>query len=183
MKYFIGLDLSLQSTGLVILNEKGKIVKQELIKSKKDGEKPVDELRRLMQIREEIFRHIDETKEIKTNDTLYYAIEGLAFAVKNTTSLVQLAALNYMIREWIEYNEDTFIIVYPTSLKKFITGTGNAKKDVMMMTIYKNYGETFTDDNICDAYSLSVLLMSLINNAKSKNKFQSETIDLLKKQL
>jgi len=70
---------------------------------------------------------------------LFFSIEGMAFMAKNTTSLVQLAALNYMVREWIVYDENKFIIVAPSSLKKFITGKGNAHKDLMMMTVYKKY--------------------------------------------
>lgn len=51
------------------------------------------------------------------------------------------------------------------------------------MEVFKNYGETFRDDNICDAFSLATVLRSLIQKTKLKNDAQRETIELLKKQL
>ena len=184
MKYFVGLDLSLTGSGLSILDEKGKIVKTELIKSKKTGEKPVDELLRIMEIRNNIFNAITSTKKIKTDDgdALYYAIEGMAFLAKGT-SLVQLAALNYFIREWIMYDEHKFVIIAPTSLKRFATGKGNSEKDHMILEAYKKFGIDNIDNNIADSLFLASAASMFFGDIKTQNNFQKETIDLLKKQL
>ena len=116
----LGLDLSLTSTGYVLL-EKGEVKEQKLIKSKPSGKLPLDELKRLIIIKEQIMSsgmYIDLA-----------VIEGLAFMARNSRSLVQLSALNYMIRECL-YREDVpFLIVAPATLKKFVTSRGNAKKD------------------------------------------------------
>lgn len=47
-----------------------------------------------------------------------------------------------------------FIIVPPTVLKKFVTGKGNGKKDLMMMHAYKKWGYEAANDDACDAYGL-----------------------------
>jgi hypothetical protein len=46
------------------------------------------------------------------------------------------------------------LIVPPTSLKKFVTGKGNAKKNEMLLGVYKQWGVSFSDDNQADAYAL-----------------------------
>lgn len=174
----IGLDLSLTGTGVVVLND-GKIVKQQLIKSKPipDG-KPIDEVKRLRNIVKAIESIIGaEIADIAV-------IEGLAFMVRNATALVQLSALNYMTREMLMDNNIPFIIVAPTSLKKFIASNGAAKKDAMLLETFKRYGVTILDDNECDAYGLAQIGLALMGgNSKVTTKLQEEVLTLLKKQL
>jgi len=43
----------------------------------------------------------------------------------------------------------------PTELKKFITGKGNAKKQIIIQQVYKKYGIEFEDDNLADAFVLA----------------------------
>lgn len=49
-----------------------------------------------------------------------------------------------------------FINASPSSLKKFITGSGNCNKNVVMMTIYKQWGIECPTDNIADAVGLAM---------------------------
>jgi Holliday junction resolvasome RuvABC endonuclease subunit len=46
------------------------------------------------------------------------------------------------------------LIVPPTSLKKFATGSGVAKKNQMLLGVYKQWGVEFSDDNQADAFAL-----------------------------
>lgn len=174
----LGLDLSLVGSGLVILKN-GKLEKQKLIKSKPilNG-KPIDEVGRIRKIVEEIESIIsDELPSIAV-------IEGLAFMVRNATALVQLSALNYMTRAMLVDYHVPFVIVAPTSLKKFITGSGVAKKDVMLIETYKRYGVSILNDNECDAYGLAQVGLALLGgNSKTTTKLQEEVLMLLKKQL
>lgn len=48
--------------------------------------------------------------------------------------------------------------VPPTSLKKFVTGRGNANKQEVVLAAYKHWGAEFTDDNAADSYSLARLV-------------------------
>lgn len=178
----VGLDLSLTGTGMVILSD-GRIVQQHLIKSKPVGSKPIDELKRILEI-------VHEIRNQLTGTMVHIAvIENLAFGVRNATSLTQLAALNYFVRQLfacpgngLGYNVP-FVLVAPTSLKKFITGNGAAKKDEMLLATFKRYGVTILDNNECDAYGLAQVGLALLGgNSKETTQLQEEVINLLKKQ-
>lgn len=176
----VGIDLSLTGTGVVIL-EDGKLMEQKLIKSKPTANgTPKDEVKRIQKIVEEVQDSIIYHK----GKIQVAVIEGLAFMVRNATALVQLSALNYMTRAMLMEYDIPFIIVAPTSLKKFITGNGAAKKDVMLIETYKRYGVTLLDDNVCDAYGLAQVGLALFGgNSKQTIKLQEEVLSLLKKQL
>ena len=172
----IGIDLSLVGTGVVILKD-GKIVTQELIKSKPVGDRPIDELKRIQKIVETI-----DLQTLSSPNIDIAVIEGLAFMAQGT-SLVQLAALNYMVRAMLAAEGIPFIIVAPTSLKKFVASNGAAKKDMMLLETFKRYGVSIMNDNECDAYGLAQIGLALLGgNSKATTKLQEEVISLLKKQ-
>ena len=173
----LGIDLSLVGTGIVLLNE-GKIESKQLIKSKPSGDLPIDELKRIRSI-------VDEIENVVTEDIPTIAvIEGMAFMARNSTALVQLSALNYMTRSLLFEYKIPFVIVAPTSLKKFITGSGAAKKDVMLIETFKRYGVTILDDNENDAYGLAQIGLALLGgNSKNTTVKQKEVLELLNKQL
>lgn len=173
----LGLDLSLCSSGIVVL-ENGKIALQKVIKSKPEGDLPIDELKRIRKIVEEIEDIVSEY-----NPTIA-VIEGLAFGIQKTTSLVQLAALNFFTRAMLADYRVPFIIVFPTTLKKFICSNGAAKKEVMLIETYKRYGVSILDNNENDAYGLAQIGLALLGgNSKATTKIQEEVLTLLKKQL
>lgn len=172
--FITGIDLSLTGTGVVVLKNDG--IMDFLIKSKPTEKKrPIDEIERIVLIKNQI---IDILKKYPPE---LVVIEGLAFGVRNATSLVQLAGLNYFIREYLWQNNIKFIIIPPTSLKKFITGHGLAKKDEMMMVVHEKYGVSFLDDNTNDAFCLAVAgRMFLEGNAFSED--EKNLMDKIKKQ-
>jgi crossover junction endodeoxyribonuclease RuvC len=43
------------------------------------------------------------------------------------------------------------------TLKKYAAGKGNAKKQEMLLQIYKRWGIEFNDDNAADSYALARL--------------------------
>ncbi len=157
----IGLDLSLVGTGLVLL-EDDKVIVQKLIKSKPSGDRPTDELKRIRGIVEEIELVVGEYRPDVA------IIENLAFAVRSTTSLTQLAGL--------------FYLVSPPSLKKFATGKGNSEKDIMVLEAFKQLQMDGIDNNIADAAFLSKIGSALLGCYKLTEDYQKETVELLKKQ-
>lgn len=174
---FAGVDLSLTGTGVVVIKD-GKIVEQKLIKSKPSGDQPIHEIERMMVIVNEVtLGCIKKHPEIQL-----VAIEGIAFKARNTTAMAQLCGLNYMLRAMLREAEIKFVIVAPSSLKKFITSKGNAQKDNIMLSVFQRYGETLTDNNIADAYGLSRVAEACTMNKKIP-QFQEEVATLIKKQL
>jgi Holliday junction resolvasome RuvABC endonuclease subunit len=180
----LGLDLSLTGTGVIIL-ENGKIIKRILIKSKPVGDLPIDELKRI----QKIVSDIENTFQDKNGTGPYInvaVIEGLAFMVRNATALVQLSALNYMTRALLKDHGIPFVIVAPTSLKKFVTGSGASKKDVMLMETFKRYNVSILNDNECDAFGLAKIGEALLMTSGPRCSlpiFQQEVLDLLDKQI
>lgn len=178
----VGLDLSLTHTGYAIVKDDGTVLASGVIKSKPSGDKPIDETRRIVKIAEDAMQKIDEL--LPGEDPAVVVIEGLAFMARNTSALVQLSGLNYLVRILLSEFNWPFMIVAPSTLKKFITGKGNGEKDLMMMTVFRDYGFESMDNNECDAYSLAVCGLAVMGSPiKSLTKPQLEVVSLLKVQL
>lgn len=89
-------------------------------------------------------------------------IEGYGFA--NAFTLVTLVEIGTAIKLHA-YKNYPVLEVPPMSLKKFATSAGNAKKDKMMLEIYKRWGFTGTD-NEADAFALAQFGFALLGAIK-----------------
>lgn len=174
----LGLDLSLVGSGIVLL-ENGKIILKQVIKSKPTpGGKPIDELKRIQKIVEAIEDIVSE------HSPTIAIIEGMAYMATKTSSLVQLSALNYFTRAMLADYRVPFCLCAPTTLKKFITGKGNADKEVLMMVVYRDYKEQILDNNLVDAFGLALIGTAVLGNPVKKMTIpQEEVIKLIKQQL
>lgn len=65
--------------------------------------------------------------------------------------------------------------VPPMTLKKYATGKGTAKKQEMLLQIYKRWGVEFNDDNAADAYALARLA-----TGSSIDAIETSVIDKIK---
>ena len=160
MPIIIGLDLSLCATGIAVINEKGDIIEKKLIVSTPKEENTPRLLKICLTIMEIINRH-------KPNLAI---LEGPAFGVSKTISIFQLGELAGMTKEKLFIQNIPFRIVPPTVLKKFITGKGNAPKDIVMLKIYKKYGIEFEDNNLADAYALARYGVQFLNPQMRQRK-------------
>ena len=151
MKHYAGLDLSLVGTGLIVINETGKIICQELISTTPKQE--IEE--RLQSINDNIFEILNKLRE-KLPNIIY--VEGLAFGARGQ-SMLELAGLHYYIRMSLKLESVPYKIIAPSVVKKFVTGKGTAKKELMLLRVYKKWGVSFDDNNLCDAYSLARLAL------------------------
>jgi len=147
-EFFLGIDPSFSATGVVILDREGKVIKEEVISTKHDPNNQYDIETRMLYVVEKL-NFVLDYPEIK----LTY-IEEISFGSSGSGS-DQLAALNYFIRVFLLQNKFVFYTVPPTTLKKFITGNGQCKKNLMLKEVYKRWTVDYVDDNLCDAYSLS----------------------------
>lgn len=66
-------------------------------------------------------------------------------------------------------------IVPPKSLKKFVTGSGTAAKDNMLLGVYKKWHQEFRDNNQADAYSLA-RLAEAIHTGDTQFAYEREVI-------
>ena len=103
-------------------------------------------------------------------------MEGISYQSGNTSSIIDLAGLNYIIRtdiirfltkRNIKYN---LIIAPPSEIKKFASGNGAAKKDIMIKlfeTTYPNLYLIPKIDDIADSYWMKEYTKSIYTHRYS----------------
>lgn len=141
--YYVGLDISITGTGVVVLDRQLQTVKAECIKSKPQD----DWYARVNNIVSRVFDIIPDP----VFSTVF--VEDYAFAAKG--QVFNIAELSGIIKFRMWYDAYAFLRIPPTSLKKFTTATGTAPKELMMKEVYKRYGVDFNDNNVADAYALA----------------------------
>lgn len=210
MEIFVGIDPSLNSTGLCLqFYEDNKMVKDifyiikpnKLTKREQTAQdtlinfdyvlynkidlnmykdnnlfyeywKTVNMISIVKKIKECIYDNIQGRKQYK----LYIVQEGISYGSSaRTKSVFDLAGLNYMIRnEFIEKENISFFIAPPTHIKKFATGIGNCKKE-LIIELFKCVEPKLAEklpkvDDIADAYYMSKFARQIyIDNNKEEN--------------
>ncbi len=113
---YIGLDLSLTGTGIVKLSKEKEIIYQNVFSSSSSN--MIEN--RILSISFDIL-----TKTVE--DCIIY-IEGLSFGSRGQ-KMLELAGLHYYIRSQLVKDGKNVKIIPPTTLKKYITGKCNCKKE------------------------------------------------------
>lgn len=92
-------------------------------------------------------------------DVVDIAMEGTVLASHAALVLGELSAtVRLAIYDHYEGALRFPLKVPPMTLKKFAAGKGNAKKQEMLLQIYKRWGVEFNDDNAADSYGLARLV-------------------------
>jgi crossover junction endodeoxyribonuclease RuvC len=151
----IGIDASLSDTGLVCLDLHGDIFQQHALKPKLRG---VD---RLVEIQEgiKLFLGICSAREIVHVCMEQYGFEGRSGQhsyIGEGGGAIKLALLA-LLGDPVGYPT----LVTPNQLKKFVMNRSNAKKNEMLLGVYKKWGVSYGDDNLADAYGLAQVALSL----------------------
>lgn len=140
----LSIDASLSNTGFAMM-EKGIIVTC-CIGSKLRG------IPRLIEIRDHISRLID-----KTNTDIIF-IEGYAYGSGLGGSRnIDLGELGGVLRVMFYEKGIPYVEIIPQHIKKFVTGKGNANKEMMMKISKEKYGIDFKNNDECDAYGMYLL--------------------------
>jgi Holliday junction resolvasome RuvABC endonuclease subunit len=158
----IGIDQSLTGFAITALNiDKPEAYETWVYKSPKFGVQRLADIRWWMTDK---FDFLD-SQQCRVKDI---AMEGTVLASHSALKLGELAGLvKLTIWDYFDGNlysvvpyEDhirTPLQVPPMTLKKYAAGKGNAKKQEMLMQIYKRWGIEFNDDNAADSYALARL--------------------------
>lgn len=155
-QFFVGIDHSLINNGLVVLNKKAEIVDQKSFGSP-DSKMLME--KRLLNIMEN-FKFLLELRP-----KMVY-IEGPAFQASGR-AVLEMGALHYLIRIFLFAHKINYKIIAPATLKKFVTGKGNCKKELILLKVFKKFGVEFEDHNLADAYSLARLALEESTNARA----------------
>lgn len=142
MKYFVGIDQSYSSTGVVILGGPEPVV--GAFRAGKPGH-PFHE--RVHDLWKQISRVLPPP------DECIICMEGAAFAAEFNTFM--LGELSGALRYLMYINGYEYMLAQPTVVKKYATGSGNAQKSDMAIGVAKKWGYYNKCNDIIDAYAMA----------------------------
>lgn len=144
MKAYVGVDQSYTGFGLVVYYADGSYNAQ---KGTFPTNKYANDVERLLAIEGWLTERLPD-------NIAYVAMEGYANGAKFGRE--QAGELGAVVKRALYKTTGSMpAIVKPTVLKKYITGSGAAKKNQILLGVFKRWGEEFTDDNLADAYGLA----------------------------
>ncbi|QDU61260.1 Crossover junction endodeoxyribonuclease RuvC [Planctomycetes bacterium Pan216] len=145
MSNIVGIDASLTNTAVVIGDGREWHAKE--FPSKSLGEAVAD---RVMRYDLLVASILDYLKSHFIN-AIY--IESYSFG-HNLAGQSRLCELGGILRWHLVDLSNRIVEVPPTTLKKFVTGKGNAPKDVMLAHIQKRWEQLFESNDVGDAFGL-----------------------------
>ena len=78
--------------------------------------------------------------------------------------MLQMGALHYYLRIFFRKKNIEYKIIAPGTLKKFVTGDGRCKKDLILLKTYKKWGIEFSINDLADAYGLARMALEDYKN-------------------
>ncbi len=141
---------------------------------------PYSGVERLVDIRQWLVDHLDYVHE-QGHSVMDIAMEGTVLASHAALVLGELSAtVRLTIYDYWKDNSLQFpLMVPPMTLKKFTAGKGNAKKQEMLLQIYKRWNVEFNNDNAADAYALARLGAGIYHD-KGLNSVEDDVIQKMK---
>ncbi len=172
---FLGADLSLLSSGLVLLDDNYKILDQLLLIPPKG----IVGVERLFLLESQLIEFLD------IHEISFCCIESPAFDSKQGR-LFDLGEWAGVFKLQLFKRGLQFIFAVPNQLKKYISGTAKSKKDTIMLDVYKKYGEEIRKNDLADGYVLARIARDyyfkyILNSDIRVKKYQEEVLLALKK--
>lgn len=161
MPCVIGIDASLTGTGVAVIAGGKNIESHCRIESKYTG------VKRLVDIEARLKHILDAAILVDL-----VLLEGYAYAAQNQAH--QIGELGGVIRRMLHNRTQRWIEVSPSQVKKFATGKGNAKKDLIIMQVYKRWGVEFSTSDEADAFVLAKIGQALME--KWDQKYDDEPL-------
>lgn len=162
----IGIDPSLTSTGICVMDDHGQVLQSTALSSKNYG------VKRLNDFREKLGNLFYPYK--KNGHELFVAIEGYSFA--SNTQGIALGELGGMMRLYMFESGINYIEVPPTVVKKFATGKGNSDKIAMGVALQKQYGLEYPTSDQTDAHFLALIGLAYQGLTPNLTKAKEEVI-------
>jgi len=171
---YIGVDQALRKTGVCVL-EHGQPVVLQLIQPPYDLQGPA----RLAHIKNTLVNLLWPYKA----RVVAAAYEGQALgALGDIDQLGNIGGVLALIFAGdFELPNNRIFKVPPATLKKFVTGRGNATKDLMMRTSNSEWGYNFTQDDVCDAHGLARFATECVAQVATKRHQIEAVFSLLHK--
>lgn len=163
MNHIIGLDLSLTATGLARYEDG--TTTYCTVPGEGTG------LLRMIGIEKDVLAKIYPMVKL-------VVCEELAFT-RNDPSSQERAGLAYFLRRNFFQNCVRYILVAPNTLKKFVTGKGNAEKSLMLREVYRRWDIAVDNDNEADAVGLCMIGACLLGHMEPQTDAQREVLSTI----
>lgn len=154
---YIGLDLSLTETGVAAITDDG--LTAEVVKPPKGR----NGVYRLEYLEKRIMRAVEQH-----GDVTGLAVEG--YSMNSKGRVFDIAELGGIMKLAIRKAKIPAVIVPPKTLKKYVTGNGNADKKIMISVVSKHWYKT-TNDNEADAVGLAHFAKAYFTGAGGLQSF------------
>lgn len=162
----VGIDASLTGYGMVAFYPGTGVAVTRLIKTKADGDFYAV---RLAEIVDSVTQFLTDLRD--NTDLRLIAMERAAYDASGafTGGLVHAATALALLQVFGPTdNRCRMPLVAGNTLKKFVTGKGVGKKQLMVKFVYQKWGFDTNDDNLADAYGLARLASALLFGAEHK---------------
>ena len=125
-------------------------VRMSEVLSTKPGDFP-SQSARLLRLGEMLTHAVESA--IDFGESRFVAIEGYAMGSKTRPQMA--GELGGHLRLLLWQAGVPYIIVPPTTLKKYVLGKGNAAKELMLKEVFRKWGYDTTSNDRADAYALA----------------------------
>jgi crossover junction endodeoxyribonuclease RuvC len=177
-KFFVGLDVATKAGYSILKEDNGSlnlvttgVVKQGIVNKVKPQDHPLE---RAVYVANELKIFINSLMEENPSNEVVVGIEG--YSLNSKFSLASMVEVGTVVRLMLlELGVETYEIP-PTTLKKFITGKGNASKEQVMVAVYKRFGFEAPDNDQADAVGLAYAMAHLKNIKLDLPKTHTETL-------
>lgn len=160
----LGLDLSLTGTGYCVSSTHGEYEIWNTISAKASIRGP----HRLFIIRSGIERLLDQY------DPVLVCLEGYADHAKGRT--FQLGELGGVVRLLLWERGIDYLEPKPTTVKKFLTDNGNAKKDLMILKAFQRFNREFSSNDECDAFALGLIGLTYLGYREPETPYERKSV-------
>jgi len=185
MDFFLGLDLSITNSGVVLLNDSGELLRAFDISS--DRDKDISDEARFDQTAERIMSTVG-TKFKPEVSKVMVLVEDYAYKGAQLTRLAENAGVIKNKLHTCKRFDTSINVCSPLTLKKFAAGKKAGKgKGPVMVGCYKKWGFATNSDDIADAFTLAKLAKELkywIDNRKPNPDllaYEKECVETVRK--
>lgn len=84
-------------------------------------------------------------------------LEGYAYGVARGNSAISMGELGGIVRFALAEMDAAPVVIPPAKLKKFITGKGNANKEIVLLELYKRFNVDVPTSDEGDATGLALM--------------------------
>lgn len=164
---YLGLDLSLNSTGWAV-SRGGEIETGVIIPPK-----GIQGVPRLLSLRSALLLLVQK-KVAPNGEHFTVMLEDYAFGA--TGQVFGIAEWGGIARLTLaQVGNNTIYSTSPGTLKKFVTGKGSAKKEQMLLAVFRRWGREFATNDEADAFGLMKMLEEEANPEQFPQKLLYET--------